>query len=164
MHHVMVDKIWWEWQQRDSKRLTEYSGYGATLNDSLWRMDVNASQVMDTTSNGNCFTYERYGSPNIVEALKQSPLLKRAKINYNDNNIWEAIDSIPFDSIPEEFKATFSSEHAKSNKLVVPDRISSELIKVSNLDSVSVQNSYEKLTKIAALLNANPDFEPVTSL
>ncbi|KXN67860.1 Di-copper centre-containing protein, partial [Conidiobolus coronatus NRRL 28638] len=26
MHHVMVDKIWWEWQQRDPKRFNEYFG------------------------------------------------------------------------------------------------------------------------------------------
>ncbi|KXN74971.1 Di-copper centre-containing protein, partial [Conidiobolus coronatus NRRL 28638] len=164
MHHVMVDKIWWEWQQRDPKRLTEYSGYGATINDSLWRMDVNVGQVMDTTSDGSCFTYERYSSPNVLEALKQSPLLKRDKINYKDDNIWEAIDSIPFNSIPEKYKATLGTEHAKNNKLVIPDRISSELIRVNNLNPDGVQKKYEQLAKISALLNANTDFEPDTSL
>ncbi|KXN67864.1 Di-copper centre-containing protein, partial [Conidiobolus coronatus NRRL 28638] len=59
MHHVMVDKIWWEWQQRDPKRLTEYFGFGATLDDDLWNVNAKVRDVMDTESDGQCYKYER---------------------------------------------------------------------------------------------------------
>jgi tyrosinase len=72
LHHVQLDKLWWEWQQEvPSKRFTEYFGKAfnsssqpdvpATLNDSLnfmgmWR-DIKVSEVMRADKNLLCYRY-----------------------------------------------------------------------------------------------------------
>jgi tyrosinase len=159
MHHAMVDKLWWEWQERDIKRKAEYFGFGATLDDNLWRMESKVRDVMDTESDGQCYRYKRYGSLNITQAIKQSPLFQQAHIVYNDENIWDTIDKIPLSSIPDEFKATQSSEYSLNIKIIIPDKVSREIMTMNNLNPESVQQYYERMAKVGALLNANYNFE-----
>jgi tyrosinase len=159
MHHAMVDKIWWEWQERDPKRKTEYFGFGATLDDDLWNVSAKVRDVMDTESDGQCYRYERYGSSNVTQAIKQSPLFQQASIGYSGENIWDTVDSIPYTSIPEEYKATQDSEYSQNNNIVIPDMISGDNIMMNNYDAQGVKDHYERMAKVGAFLNANPSYE-----
>ncbi|WZH47647.1 Monophenol monooxygenase Tyrosinase [Fusarium acuminatum] len=71
LHHAMIDRIWWEWQQKNASRLTEYNGmytqYKETkprevkLDDLLryggMEKDVKVRDVMDVTAGPLCYTY-----------------------------------------------------------------------------------------------------------
>ncbi|KAE9573107.1 hypothetical protein CGMCC3_g10851 [Colletotrichum fructicola] len=66
LHHAQLDRLWFIWQQKDQKRMAEYSGRAdsdedASLNDLLsmggLEHDVRVSQVMDTQSGGLCYRY-----------------------------------------------------------------------------------------------------------
>jgi hypothetical protein len=54
VHHAMVDKIWWKWQQACPEFLNNYSG---SLNERLAPFPVSARDVMDTQSERYCYTY-----------------------------------------------------------------------------------------------------------
>jgi tyrosinase len=71
LHHVQLDRLWWEWQQEDpANRLTEYAGEAfsntgperlGTLDDHLMFMglwdDVKVSKVMRTDTDFLCYRY-----------------------------------------------------------------------------------------------------------
>ncbi|KAK8093029.1 hypothetical protein PG999_014616 [Apiospora kogelbergensis] len=70
LHHGMIDQLWWQWQEKNSTRLTEYNGAAShvgededrevTLDDMLVMngidKDVTVRDVMDTRGS-LCYTY-----------------------------------------------------------------------------------------------------------
>jgi len=67
LHHTMVDKVWWQWQQRDpQKRTLDYKGVrndgkNATLDDVLPMLGLAPEGIvrdyMDTRGGALCYTY-----------------------------------------------------------------------------------------------------------
>ena len=67
LHHAMVDKVWWQWQQRDPQNRTfaykglRNDGRNATLDDVLPMLglapDAVVRNYMDTKGGTLCYTY-----------------------------------------------------------------------------------------------------------
>jgi hypothetical protein len=54
LHHAMVDKIWWKWQQACPEFVNNYSG---NMNAQLAPFGVTAREVMDVRGGRYCYTY-----------------------------------------------------------------------------------------------------------
>ncbi|KAI9341511.1 hypothetical protein DFJ73DRAFT_797642 [Zopfochytrium polystomum] len=67
MHHAMVDKIWWKWQQICPQYKTDYEGHlqpstssrQATQADTLYAFPYKVSDMLDTTAGDLCYTYTK---------------------------------------------------------------------------------------------------------
>jgi tyrosinase len=67
LHHAMVDKVWWQWQQRDTANRTyaykgvRNDGKNATLGDVMPMLglapDALVWQYMDTQGGKLCYIY-----------------------------------------------------------------------------------------------------------
>ena len=67
LHHTMVDRVWWQWQQQDpDNRAFAYKGQrndgvAASLNDTMPMLglapDARVKDYMDTMGGALCYTY-----------------------------------------------------------------------------------------------------------
>ncbi|KXN67858.1 hypothetical protein CONCODRAFT_7049, partial [Conidiobolus coronatus NRRL 28638] len=61
------------------------------------------------------------------------------------------------------YKATQDSEYSSNNNIIIPDMISGDNIMMNNYNTEGVKEHYERMAKVGAMLNANPNFEPDTT-
>jgi tyrosinase len=71
MHHAQIDRVWWQWQQKNAKRFSEYNGQGmhypnrvresVNLDDVLpmfgLAKDVKVRDVMNPSKGPLCYRY-----------------------------------------------------------------------------------------------------------
>jgi len=70
LHHGMIDRLWWQWQEKDAARIEDYNGLASHVNEDKDRevslddwlvmngieKDVTVRDVMDTRGS-LCYTY-----------------------------------------------------------------------------------------------------------
>jgi hypothetical protein len=58
IHHGMIDRMYWEWQQRHPSAANDFPTNPATTNLAMYGIPVNT--VFDTTSSDYCYNYPRW--------------------------------------------------------------------------------------------------------